>query len=64
MLLVLKHVHMKDKVNWAKVKIPSFGMTDAMVKYKNGTLGDSWFEENGSMKQPAKPIHAKWRWKF
>lgn len=34
---------MQNKVNWNKLKIPSFGMSDAMVKYKNGTLSTDHF---------------------
>lgn len=52
---------MESKVNWSKIKIPSFGMSDAMVKFKNGTLLD--FEpDNGSgcHKQP-KPKSGKKR---
>lgn len=29
-------------MNWAKVKIPSFGLSDSMVRFKNGTLDDDW----------------------
>ncbi len=32
---------MKDRVDWSKIKIPTFGMSDAMVRYKNGTLPGS-----------------------
>jgi hypothetical protein len=42
-----------DRMNWDKVKIPSFGMSDAMVKYKNGTLrtdSDEPFETNPAKK--------------
>ncbi|HLP49979.1 MAG TPA: hypothetical protein VK154_03790 [Chitinophagales bacterium] len=34
---------MQNKVNWNKLKIPSFGMSDAMVKYKNGTFSTDHF---------------------
>lgn len=45
---------MENKVNWSKIKIPSFGMSDAMVKYKNGTLpdvqSDDLFEKSKALK--------------
>ena len=31
---------MLQKTDWAKIKIPPFGMSDAMVKYVNGTLNE------------------------
>lgn len=27
---------MDNKVNWAKIKIPPFGMSDGMVRFNNG----------------------------
>jgi hypothetical protein len=35
---------MEGKVNWSKIKIPSFGMSDAMVKFKNGKLNNIDFD--------------------
>lgn len=49
---------MENKVNWSKIRIPSFGMSDAMVKFKNGTYAvqqaDELFEKNDALKQGRK----------
>ncbi len=49
---------MENKVNWSKIKIPSFGMSDAMVKYKNGTLPDVQFDELCYKSKGTKPGRA------
>lgn len=49
---------MQPKTDWAKIKIPPFGMSDAMVKYINGTLNDDDFYSK-KKEEPAKQRNAE-----